>query len=128
MNAVIAPDPDPGLRTLMCLFPLGSRWQFRTYHPAIWPRDWRRTAERAPWGMRAGDLLEVTGYGAARGFPEALLVDRVGDGTAAMLFPSEVTAPSSTRAAAAVMPVAHESAAAQLARAAQDWADDGGRL
>ena len=142
---VIAPEVAPDVRLLMSLFPVGSRWQFRTYHPAIWPRDWRRKAEQAAWGMRPGDLLAVTGYGASAGFGEALLMVRERDGTSAMLFPSEVTqigrgenhgspGSSGARGAAAPtlpLPVAQAAASSALrshARAIQDWVDDGGRV
>ena len=140
MNTTIAasaPDAAGGdLRRLMARFPAGSRWRFRAYHPAIWPRDWRRAAERAPWGMRSGDLLEVTGYGSAGDFPEALLVNRVGDGTAAMLFPPEIEplarlqAPPAVAGGAAALSGAPATSReeAQRVRAAQTWADDGGRL
>jgi hypothetical protein len=78
------------LCALALAFPVGSRLRFHSYHPAIWPRDWRRAAERSAWGLRRDDLLEVTGYGADRGFPDALLARRVHDGTPAMIFPPEV--------------------------------------
>jgi hypothetical protein len=130
------------LRALMLAFPVGSRLRFHGYHPAIWPRDWRRAAERSPWGLRPDDLLEMTGYGTARGFPDALLARRVRDGTTAMIFPPEVepVGPADGRspvpvmaAAPATLPADGPSAAevaqqAQQVRAAQDWADDGGRL
>jgi len=133
-NTTVVPEGDTDLRLLRARFPLASRWQFRAYHPAIWPRDWRRAAEQAPWGMRSGDVLEVTGYGSAADFPEALLMDRVADGTAAMLFPPEVAPPARLR----VIPIVADGAAAlpgdhttpreeaQRVRAAQTWADDGG--
>jgi hypothetical protein len=81
---------DPDARALVREYPAGRRLRFRGYHPAIWPRDWRRAAEREPWGLRPGDLVEVTGYGVTRGFPEALLVRRLADGVEAMIFPPEV--------------------------------------
>ena len=81
---------DPDVRALAREYPVGRRLRFRGYHPAIWPRDWRRAAEREPWGLRPGDLVEVTGYGVTRGFPEALLVRRLSDGVEAMIFPPEV--------------------------------------
>jgi hypothetical protein len=135
-NTAVALAREADLRLLMARFPLASRWQFRAYHPAIWPRDWRRAAEQAPWGMRSGDVLEVTGYGSAADFPEALLMDRVGDGTAVMLFPPEVA----PLARLGVIPIVDDGAAARRAagdhkmareeaqrlRAAQTWADDGG--
>ncbi len=81
---------DPDVQRLMREFPKGARVVFRGYHPTIWPRDWRRRAERAPWGLRPGDVLEVEGYGAATGFPEALLCRRLTDGVRAMVFFPEV--------------------------------------
>ncbi len=81
---------DPDVQRLMREFPRGARVVFRGYHPTIWPRDWRRRAERAPWGLRPGDVLEVEGYGAAAGFPEALLCRRLTDGVRAMVFFPEV--------------------------------------
>jgi hypothetical protein len=90
-TAARAPDADRSdLGGLTARFPVGSRWRFHAYHTAIWPRDWRRAAERAPWGMRPGDLLEVTGYGPTGDLPESLLLKRLGDGTATMLFPPEI--------------------------------------
>jgi hypothetical protein len=135
-NAATAPAADAPLHLLMARFPTGSRWQFHAYHPAIWPRDWRRTAERAPWGMRPGDLLEVTGYGATGDFPEALLMKRVGDSTVAMLFPPDIGPlahlPATRTVAddAAAPPEGHATPQedAQRVSAAQTWADDGGRL
>jgi len=101
-NVVAAPAPsaprgggsaarhDADLDALMQRYPMGSQVRFRGYHPAIWPRDWRRVAERATWGLRRDQLLQVTGYGAARNVPEALLTRRLDDGVAAMVFPPEV--------------------------------------
>ncbi|MBI3972134.1 MAG: hypothetical protein HY332_12655 [Chloroflexi bacterium] len=106
---------DPDVQRLMQAYPLGSRQQFVSYHPAIWPSDWRRAAERAPWGLRRGDVVEVTGYGASRGFPEALLVRRVGDGTDAMIFPAELAPLPSGR----TRPDAPEASAAPDGRAGE---------
>ena len=47
-HAATVPQGDADRRRLMARFPVGSRWQFHADHPAIWPRDWRRTAERTP--------------------------------------------------------------------------------
>src|SRR5439155_23499716 len=60
---------DPDLDALMQRYPVGSQVKFRAYHPAIWPRDWRRVAERAAWGLRRDQLLQVIGYGSACNFP-----------------------------------------------------------
>lgn len=120
--------PDAEHQALQLAFPVGSRQRFRTYHPAIWPRDWRRAAERAAWGLRPDDLLEVTGYGATWGFPEALLLRRVRDGTTAMIFPVEL-APGTGDIP--VVGLASGAAATadvrQHLRATQQWEDDGGR-
>jgi len=85
-----AANRNPDLDALMRRYPVGSRVRFHAYHPAIWPRDWRRVAERAAWGLRRDQLLQVTGYGAARNFPDALLTRRLDDGVEAMVFPPEV--------------------------------------
>jgi len=81
---------DLELEALVRAFPIGRRASFRTYHPAIRPRDWRRRAEREPWGLRRGDTVEVIGYGASRGVPEALIVRRPSDGVEALVFPAEL--------------------------------------
>ena len=81
---------DSDLDALMRRYPVGSQVRFHAYHPAIWPRDWRRVAERAAWGLRRDQLLQVTGYGAARNFPDAILTRRLDDGVEAMVFPPEV--------------------------------------
>lgn len=85
------------LLALVEAYPLGSVVTFHTYHAAIWPRGWREVAQSAPWGLRHGDQLEVVNYGATRGFPEALVVLRVGDGVSALVFPSELASATATR-------------------------------
>jgi hypothetical protein len=106
---------DPELEALRRAFPVGQRVIFRTYHPAIWPRDWRRRAEREPWGLRRGDVLQVVGYGAARGFPEALIVRRPRDGAEALVFPPELTGSAAPAAAgpdgSAADPIGHHAGA-----------------
>lgn len=88
--AQAAQATGPDLDALVLAYPLFSRLRFRAYQPVLSPRAWRRVAERAPWGLRRGDLLEVTSYGATCSFPEALLVRRLHDGVAAMVYPAEV--------------------------------------
>ena len=73
-------------------YPTGSQVRFRGYDPVLARLGWRRQAAQAAWGLRPGDLLEVTGYGAARDFPEALLTRRLRDGVPAMIFPAEAAA------------------------------------
>ncbi|MBI3970917.1 MAG: hypothetical protein HY332_06475 [Chloroflexi bacterium] len=83
------------LVALVDTYPIGAVVQFRTYDPTIRPRDWRRVAERTTWGLRRGDRLDVVGYGATSGFPEALTVRRMtdgADGPAILVFPDELTA------------------------------------
>jgi len=35
-------------------------------------------------------MVEVVGYGASRGLPEALIVRRLGDGSESLVFPPEL--------------------------------------
>jgi len=102
----ISPDMPPGggrgsdhrdrdrraLAWLELAYPTGSQVRFRGYDPVLAPLGWRRQAAQAAWGLQRGDLLEVTGYGAARNFPEALLTRRLRDGVPAMIFPAEAAA------------------------------------
>lgn len=74
-------------------YPIGSTVSFRSYDPTLRPRDWRRTAERSPWGLRRDDRLDVVGYGATIGFPEGLSVRRATDGRSSpeiLVFPDEL--------------------------------------
>ena len=92
------PSPPPAhaaadaqaLLELVEAYPVGTAVRFRSYDPTIRPRDWRRQAEREPWGLRAEDGLEVSGYGATRGFPDALLVTRASDGATTLVHPPEL--------------------------------------
>ena len=81
------------LSALMRAYPVGAGVRFEGHLPVISPRWWRKLAANAPWGLRAGDALEVVGYGATVGVPEALLVRRVTDGQQALVFPSELAPP-----------------------------------
>ena len=73
---------------------MGAAVRFGAHLPVLTPRWWRQRAAAAPWGLRAGDPLEVVGHGAALGFPEALLVRRVADGQDALVFPAELAPPA----------------------------------
>ncbi|HEU5317125.1 MAG TPA: hypothetical protein VFX49_13535 [Chloroflexota bacterium] len=77
-------------------FPIGAVVRFRSYDPTIRPRDWRRVAAGAPWGLRRDDLLDVTGYAGGVGFPEGLSVRRRADGPDSptiLVFPAELQPP-----------------------------------
>lgn len=104
------------LRDLVRAFPVATRVAFGSYGVVTWPRDWRAAMALVPEGLRAGDELKTVGYGAARGFPEMLLVRRVRDGVRHMVFPSDLDATAPDRWA-------------RQERQADDerWADDGGR-
>jgi|GEM_PF-6380060 len=119
----IASDPD--VQRLMHEFPIGTRVIFRGYHPTIWPRSWRRMAERAPWGLRPGDRLQVEGYGASYGFPEALLCRRLSDAVRAMVFFPEVIRAEERPAAQEVSPAGSGTAETKpaLAGAGQEGAE-----
>ena len=73
--------------------PRGAAVRSGAHLPVLTPRWWRQRAAAAPWGLRAGDPLEVVGHGAALGFPERLLVRRVADGQDALVFPAELAPP-----------------------------------
>jgi hypothetical protein len=77
------------LAWLELAYPAGSQVRFRGYDPVLAPLGWRRQAAQAAWGLKRGDLLEVTAYGVARNFPEALVTRRLRDGVPAMIFPAE---------------------------------------
>jgi len=81
------------LSALMRAYPVGAGVRFEGHLPVLSPRWWRKLAATAPWGLRAGDALEVVGYGATVGVPEALLVRRVTDGQQALVFPPELAPP-----------------------------------
>jgi hypothetical protein len=78
------------LLALVRAYPVGAAVRFGAHLPVLSPRRWRQRAAASPWGLRAGDPLEVVGYGATQGFPEALLVRRVADGQGALVFPPEL--------------------------------------
>lgn len=83
------------LLALVETYPIGATVIFRSYDPTIRPRDWRRCAERSPWGLRRDDRLDVVGYGATSGFPEGLSVRRMADGAESpeiLVFPDELAA------------------------------------
>ena len=74
-------------------YPVGASVSFRSYDPTIRPRDWRRAVAGAPWALRRGDALEVTGYAGELGFPEGLSVRRSVDGPQSptiLVFPAEL--------------------------------------
>ena len=81
------------LRALERAYPVGAAVRFGAHLPVLTPRWWRQRAPAAPWGLRAGDPLEVVGHGATLGFPEALLVRRGADGQDALVFPAELAPP-----------------------------------
>jgi hypothetical protein len=81
------------LSALMRAYPVGAGVRFEGHLPVLSPRWWRKLAATAPWGLRAGDALEVVGYGATVGVPEALLVRRVTDGQQTLVFPPELAPP-----------------------------------
>ena len=85
------------LRALERAYPVGAAVRFGAHLPVLTPRWWRQRAAAAPWGLRAGDPLEVVGHGATLGFPEALLVRRVADGQDALVFPAELAPPPAGR-------------------------------
>ena len=82
------------LLALVRAYPVGAAVRFRAHLPVLSPRWWRQLAATSPWGLRAGDPLEVVGYGAAQGVPEALLVRRSADGQGALVFPPELAPPA----------------------------------
>ena len=87
-------------RALLALeraYPVGAAVRFGAHLPVLTPRWWRQRAAAAPWGLRAGDPLEVVGHGAPLGVPEALLVRRVADGQDALVFPAELAPPPAGR-------------------------------
>lgn len=97
MSSPISPEERyrRELSALVERYPIGSSASFRSYDPTLRPRDWRRVAERSPWGLRREDRLDVVGYGAAIGFPEGLNVRRSTDGTGGpeiLVFPDELAA------------------------------------
>jgi hypothetical protein len=59
------------LLMLVTAYPIGTTVRFRTYHPTIWPRDWRRLAERAMWGSGAVTVLKWWATGPRGAFPRA---------------------------------------------------------
>jgi hypothetical protein len=81
------------LSALMRAYPVGAGVCFEGHLPVISPGWWRKLAASAPWGLRAGDALEVVGYGATVGVPEALLVRRATDGQQTLVFPPELAPP-----------------------------------
>jgi hypothetical protein len=85
------------LLALVRAYPVGAAVRFRAHLPVLSSRWWRRQAAASRWGLRAGDPLEVVGYGATQGVPEALLVRRVADGRGALVFPPELAPPSAGR-------------------------------
>jgi hypothetical protein len=94
-HPLFSPSPPAAADTqallaLVNAYPVGAAVHFRGYDPTIRPRDWRRLAEQAVWGLRREDALEVTGYGASRGFPDALLVTRASDGATVLVHPPEL--------------------------------------
>ena len=64
----------------MRAYPVGAAVRFGAHLPVLTPRWWRQLAAAAPWGLRAGDPLEVVGYAVTVGIPEALLIHQPGDG------------------------------------------------
>jgi hypothetical protein len=89
------------LLALVRAYPVGAAVRFGAHLPVLSPRRWRQRAAASPWGLRAGDPLEVVGYGATQGFPEALLVRRVADGQDALVFPPELAPPTAPTAPSA---------------------------
>ena len=87
------------LLALVRAYPVGAAVRFGAHLPVLSSRWWRRRAAASPGGLRAGDPLEVVGYGATQGFPEALLVRRVADGQGALVFPPELAPPPAGRRA-----------------------------
>jgi hypothetical protein len=85
------------LLALVRAYPVGAAVRFRAHLPVLTSRRWRQRAAASPWGLRAGDLLEVVGYGATQGVPEALLVRRVADGQGTLVFPPELAPPVARR-------------------------------
>jgi hypothetical protein len=80
-------------RALLALeraYPVGAAVRFGAHLPVLTPRWWRQLAAASPGALRAGDPLEVVGYGATQGVPEALLVRRVADGLGVLVFPAEL--------------------------------------
>jgi hypothetical protein len=85
------------LRALVRAYPVGAAVRFGAHLPGLWPRWWRQQAAASPWGLRAGDALEVVGHGAPLGVPEALLVRRAADGQGPLVFPAELAPPPAGR-------------------------------
>jgi hypothetical protein len=85
------------LLALVRAYPVGAAVRFRAHLPVLSSRWWRQRAAASPWGLHPGEVLEVVGYGATQGFPEALLVRRVADGQGALVFPPELAPPGARR-------------------------------
>ena len=86
------------LLALVRAYPVGADVHFRSFLPVLSSRWWRQRETSNPEGFHAGDALEVTGYGATQGVPDALLVRRGAATASVLVFPLELE-PAATGAA-----------------------------
>jgi hypothetical protein len=81
---------ERALLALVRAYPVGADVHFRSFLPVLSSRWWRQRETSSTGGFHAGDALEVTGYGATQGVPDALLVRRGAGTPSVLVFPLEL--------------------------------------